>query len=237
MAKLSEHFNDSLWPIIIKPAIENAIDNLDPDFVKCVDFMCLLDEAEAEYKSQLSDLYERKREWLKRIYFGFARLDHEKRLDMHKIAAIICRCIIGCKPFSFDVSKANKYKDTNEKNTQLDWIIDNYFINYKIAVNSAFAITLYDLIDKLGDESKKKPIIDVNNILYKITDAGFDLYQEEPFLLKSDHEAFYKSMVLDVAINDINKRDFDYLGFAALCFQLQQYEVVRCEYKQLKQKW
>lgn len=237
MEKLSEHFNDSLWPIVIKSAIENAKKNIDSDFTQNVDFTCLLDKFESEYEQKLSILYERKREWLKRIYFGFAPSNHEKRLDMHKIAAIICRCIVGCKPFSFDVFKANKYKEEKNKNEELDWIIDNYFVNYKVAVNSALAITMYDLLDKLGEEKNKTPIIDIENTLSKLTSKGFDLYQEKPFLLRSDHEFFYKSMVLNVAINDINKRHFDYLGLAASCFQLQQYEVVRCEYnKLLKQK-
>lgn len=229
---ISEHFDESLWPLVIKPAIENANKNMDPNFAEYVSNNCLFfdNKSESEYKSQLSFLYEKKRDWLKRIYFGFAKPDDEKLLDMHKIAAIICRCIVGCKPFSFDVSKANEYKEKYKKNGQLDWVINNYFINYKVAVNCAFAITLYDLIDKLGDEEKKRPIIDVPNIVRKLYKEGFDLYQKEPFLLKSDHESYYKSMVLDIAINDINKRDFDYLGFAASCFQLQQYEILRYEY-------
>lgn len=233
---VSEHFDDSLWPLVIKPAIENANKKIDPSFAEYVGSNCLFfnDKSEGEYKSQLSSLYERKREWLKKIYFGFAKPDDKKLLDMHKIAAIICRCIIGCKPFSFDVSKANEYKEANGKNEQLDWIIDNYFVNYKVAVNCAFAITMYDLIDKLGKEEKNDPIIDVPDIVQKLSKEGFDLYQAEPFLLKSDHETYYKSMILDTAINDINKRDFDYLGFAASCFQLQQYEILRCEYLRSK---
>lgn len=234
MKKISEHFNDSMWPIIIKPAIDNAMKASDFEFKQYVGLNSLSYSDEKEYKSRLSSLYERKREWLKKNYFGFADPHDKKRLDMHKIAAIICRCIIGCKPFSFDISKANEYKERRGKNEEIDWIIDNYFINYKVAVNTALAITLYDLIDKLGEEAKKKPIIDVAGTLSNIIEQGFDLYQNKPFLLKSDHELFYKSIILDIAINDINKRDFDYLGFAALCFQVQQYEVLRCEYLRLR---
>ena len=153
---------------------------------------------------------------------------------MHKIASIICRCIIGCKPFSFDVEKANFYKQKANKNDQLDWIIDNYFINYKVAVNSAIAITLFDLIDRLGEEAKKeKSLIDVENIINDVTHKGLGLYEEGPILLPTSHESFYKSIVLATAINDTNERDFDYLGFATTCFQIQQYEVLRSEYLKL----
>ena len=232
MEMISEHFKEYLWPNVIKVAIENAKEKIDPDFVRYVDLTCSLENE--EYERQLSCLYERKRDWLKRIYFGFAQPSYDKRLDMHKIAAIICRCLIGCKPFSFDVAKANEYKDSNSKNNQLDWIIDNYFVNYKVAVNCALAITLFDLLDKLGDTKQEASIISVNDIVSQIVKNGFDLYNTDPVLLKSEHEVFYKSLILNVAINDVNKRDFDYLGFATTCFQLQQYEVVRCEYNRLR---
>jgi len=231
MAILSEHFNDALWPLIIKPTIESADKDIDPefkDFVEVDSFVNMDD-----YKTKLSTLYERKRDWLKRIYFRYAQPNDETLLDMHKIAAIICRCIIGCKPFAFDVDAANKYKDNKNKNENLDWIINNYFVNYKVAVNCAISITLFDLFDRLGEISKSQHIIDVKNILNSINEKGFDLYQREPMLLKTNHESFYKSIIIQTAINDINKRNFDYLGMATTCFQIQQYEVLRSEYLKL----
>ena len=228
MSILSEHFNDVLWPLIIKPIIENADKNIDPEFRNFVKLNSFVNED--VYKAKLSELYERKRDWLKRVYFRYAQPNSENLLDMHKIAAIICRCVIGCKPFTFDVESANKYKASKNKNNDLDWIINNYYVNYKVAVNCAISITLFDLFDRLGETSKTQHIIDVGNVLNRINQNGFDLYQKEPVLLKTPHESFYKSIIIQTAINDINKRDFDYLGIATICFQIQQYEVIKSEY-------
>ena len=112
----SRHFNELLWPIFIKPAIECAIDDIDDNFKKDANLNCFFLEDEKKYRDELSSLYKRKKRWLKRIYFGYAENLDEKLLDLHKIAAIICRCVIGCKPFSFDVGKANEYKMVNKKN-------------------------------------------------------------------------------------------------------------------------
>lgn len=231
MKKISEHFHNDIWPLIINPAIENARKKLDKDFSAYVD---LKEFDSDEYKTYLSSLYEEKRDWLKKIYFGSFEIEKEHWLDMHKISAVICRSLIGCKPFSFDVAKANKYKKINNKNDDLNWIIDNYFINYKVAVNSAFGLVLYDLLDKIGDgKSIDEKLVDSSNVVSKLTESGFDLYQKDPNLLKSEHEPFYKSMILNIAINDSNKRDFDYLGFAVNSFQLQQYEILKCQYNLL----
>lgn len=227
MKELSEHFNNCLWPKIISKSITNAEENLDKKFAKYAEVKNLVSECENKYQENLCLMYENKRDWLKKIYFGNFKTDEDRCLDMHKIAAIICRSIIGCKPFSFDVKKANKYKKEKDLDDNLDWIIDNYFINYKVAVNCAFAIILYDLFDRLGEKSS---IIESNdeeivNLIKVFSEQGFDMYTSS--ILKSEHETFYKSSILNLAINDSNKRDFDYLGFATICFQLQQSEIMR----------
>lgn len=227
MKELSEHFNNYLWPKIISKSITNAEKKLDQEFTKYAKVESLVSKCENEYLENLCLLYENKRDWLKRIYFGNFKTNEDRCLDMHKIAAIICRCIIGCKPFSFDVQKANKYKKGKDLDDNLDWIIDNYFINYKVAVNCAFAIILYDLFDRLGEksstiESNNEEIVNLIKIFSK---QGFDMYASS--ILNSEHETFYKSSILNLAINDSNKRDFDYLGFATICFQLQQSEIMR----------
>lgn len=61
--------------------------------------------------------------------------------------------------------------------------------------------------------------------------VGFANNTQDEFItlsLHSDKMIFhiYKRIILKLAINDANKRDFDYLGFATICFQLQQYEVL-----------
>lgn len=223
MKNFSEHFDDLLWPKIIVQAIENAEKHIDSNFEEYVQLKKINSD---DYKRSLSLLYENKRDWLKRIYFGEFKSDGERCLDMHKIAAVICRSIVGCKPFMFDVRKANDYKREKNLNENLEWIIDNYYINYKIAINCAFAICLYDLFDKLGENNTEKHQYD--EIISVFSNEGFDMYSTS--ILKSEHETFYKSVIINLAINDTNKRDFDYLGFATMCYQLQQSEVLRKQY-------
>ena len=221
MEKISSHFEEYLWPKIIEPTIKNALKNVDESFLQYVSLESLVDY---EYQNQLCNVYERKREWLKRIYFGNVPTK-DKCLDMHKIAAIICRSLIGCKPITFNVKKANDYKKEYAKDTDLEWIIDNYFINYKIAFNCALLISFYDLCEKIGfGNYSKKALINEVEIIHRLTNDSFGLYNNS--LITSEHESFYKSIILNLAINDIQKRDFDYLGFATICFQLQQYEVL-----------
>lgn len=222
MKNFSEHFDNSLWPKIITKAIENAEKHIDNDFAKYVQFEKI---NSVDYKKNLSSLYENKRDWLKRIYFGNFKSDEERCLDMHKIAAIICRSIIGCKPFTFDVQKANEYKRKHNLDKNLEWIIDNYYINYKVAINCAFAICLYDLFDKLGESNTENQN---DKLISMFSNEGFDMYNTS--ILKSEHETFYKSVIINLAINDSNKRDFDYLGFATMCYQLQQNEVLRRQF-------
>lgn len=216
--RISKHFEHRIWDNAVSIAIENAFNSLDVNFKEKVN----LSRKEVEkYKKTLSDIYEEKREWLKKIYFGF-NADDKKKLDMHKIAAVVCRSILKCKPFEFDTEAADRYKKKNKKNDDTKWIVDNYLINYKVALNSALLLTLYDTVDRLDREKD-----DRSKIINKLSNSGFSYYIQEPKLLAIEHETFYRSLVLNLAINDLNKRSFDYLSFAAIMFQLQQYEVLR----------
>ena len=151
-------------------------------------------------------------------------------LDMHKIAAVICRSILKLKPFAFDLGKANAYNIKFEKNNDLDWLIKNYLINYKVALDVACGITLYDIIHKLGqakfneDADKNKELL--KTILNNVASNGLEYYENCEYSIPNSHESFYKSLVVNLMINDTNQRDFDYLGFATACFQMQQYTVL-----------
>lgn len=230
MDKLSKHFDEFIFPKIISPAIKIAFDKADKDYANFVGLTNLMDES--KYKVKLSNLYEEKREWLKKIYFPKIRLPNtneimskadgeSKLLDMHKIAAVIARCILGLKPFAFYIDKANKYINRNKKLSDFTWLSQNYLLNYKLAVDVAMLINLYDAIDKANriEDSNKVELIS------KFANYGFDYY-ESP-ILRLEHETFYNSLIINLAINDANGRDFDYLGFATNCFQLQQYSALK----------
>lgn len=235
MDKLSKHFNEFIFPKIISPAINIALENADKNYSKFVNLTSLMDEN--TYKVKLSNLYEEKREWLKKIYFPKAKLfnqedestsnggDKFKRLDMHKIAAVITRCILGLKPFAFFVDKANEYINENNKLSNFNWLSQNYLINYKLAVDVAMLINLYDAIDKANRIDDNILSGDKVQLISDFANKGFDFY-EFP-ILNLEHESFYNSLIINLAINDANGRDFDYLGFATNCFQLQQYGALK----------
>lgn len=241
----SAHFQKYLLPDIIRPTVKAIEENIDRNFKAEVEFYSYLDNT--EYISHLSDCYERKREWLKKVYFG-DNIDDTSLLDMHKIAAILCRSILAHKPFAFNISKANGYKkklendlrrnknksETQIKDELLDWTIRNYWCNYKAAIDIALCATFYDLVDKLG-EMEKTPTgnmfgVDIKDTLMQLNENGIDTYKRDTTPVPLSHETFYWSLIINLAVNDTNERDFDYLGIATVCFQMQQYSVLKYHY-------
>ena len=247
MKDSSVHFQKYLLPDIIKPTIIAIESNIDDDFKDAVGFYNYLQDE--KYLKELSDCYETKREWLKNAYFGDGYND-TSLLDMHKIAAILCRSFLAHKPFAFDISKANQYKKNIEKRLRkyknkseeqikdelLKWTINNYWCNYKAAIDVALCSIFYDLVDKLGDMEEKPNDniydIDINDMISYLSENGVDTYKRGTTPIPLSHETFYWSLIINIAVNDTNKRDFDYLSMATICFQIQQYSVLLHHYQQ-----
>lgn len=229
----SEHFIKKLYPIIIKPTIECIHAHLDKDFIKETSLVL---NPSTSYPDDLAEIYEKKRDWLKKIYFPHTDYTVKNLLDMHKIAAIVARCLLGKKAFAFNVSDANLFKENRNKNKDIEWLCNNYYANYKVAFDVAMGITLYDLLDRFrravnGETNCPKTELDIikrseEQILDLILNEGLVYYQGEGVILPITHESYYHSMILNLAINDINGRDFDYLGFATNCFQIQHYTML-----------
>ena len=230
MNKLSKHFNEVIFPEIISPALKISFSNTDNEYSRFVGLTSLLNEN--DYKIKLSNLYEEKREWLKKIYFpkiGICSIDGNSNkennadgqlLDIHKIAAVLARCILELKPFAFFLDKAENYIKKYNKFSDFNWLSRNYLINYKFAIDVAMLLNLYDAIDK----SNRATNCDKNQLIKNFNEFGFDYYKNP--ILDIEHESFYNSLIINLAINDLNERDFDYLGFATICFQLQQYSAL-----------
>lgn len=201
-----EHHFDFLWEMFVKPIILDAEKELDKEFKEQCDFsmVCL-----PYYKKQLEKIYKRKREWLKNIYLPY---DAEPLLDMHKIGAVLCRAIIGDKPFSFDIEKVKKYVSQNNMQDDIQWYVDNVCINYKIA--------FYISIGPVFAEMKKRMLeIGKDEIAKQLEDRGYlHFYPKNP-----KHENFENSSIIALMKNDILKRDFDYLYYATMLFQLERY--------------
>ena len=222
---------DYIWDGDIKKAIEICYQEMDVDFCEQAKVsICNLNE----YKVALRELYHRKREWLKREY-----LPHKIKpvLDFHKLGAIICRCIIGNKPITFDEGIAeylfdiyqNKKITTEEK---LRWQINNCYVNYRIAFLAAAGVAFDDLLCWSQEninalQNKKNGINEIEAeklLILKAFKAKLLEHTKLFYYHKSaKHDDFVSSVIISLMKNDILMRDFDYLTFAANLFQWQEY--------------
>lgn len=205
-----EHHFDFLWEVVVLPIIQRSLSEIDSDYKKECYLRC---ENFCMYKKRLEKIYKRKREWLKRVYLPN---DKNPILDMHKIGALLCRSIIGDKPISFDLVHSDEYVERNNKNNDKQWLIDNAYVNYKIAFYVSVGLLYIEMISDLRETGKdeKADIIEQDGALY--------FYPKSP-----THENFQSSCIIGLMKNDIASRDFDYLSYAAMLFQLERYNYIK----------
>ena len=96
---------DYFWTYVVSPSIRKCINEVDKDVSKKIK---LKKEEDSQYKLELSEMFKRKREWLKREYLSN---EDDPTLDFHKFAALLCRGVIGNKPFSFSLKEAEECFD------------------------------------------------------------------------------------------------------------------------------
>lgn len=246
MYKVIEHHFDGFWHYSIQPAIEKALSEMDESFK----VQCNVSVKEAQsYKKLLEQIYKEKREWLKKQYLP---TEKEPLLDMHKLSAIICRSILQCKPIIFDTEASvdclenySKEKDAEEflsdgTRKRIEWVVNNIYVNYKIAFRASVGLNYIELYYNYykdyknscdGDESKKD--------LREKTKAKIDLLEQNGDLFyyekQPNHENFRNSMILALAKREALGRDFDYLSYATIMFQLQMWTRDVIEKKLLEQ--
>lgn len=211
------------WDEIISP----SIDKCQKDVSKKEKQMLNLSGMDKEkYKNHLHALYKRKREWLKREYLPAE--GKSAVLDFHKLSAIMCRCIIGRKYFSFSVQDASEFyrtiEESNKTKTQkLEKEIDTIYINYKLAFLVSAGINYFDLLYK----SKRIQVDEIDNYTKELLGNFIERLKENSQLFfyqkSSHHDDFKSSIIVSLMKNDRLMRDFDYLGYAALMFQWQEY--------------
>ncbi len=129
------HSYDYIFHQIVLPLAQEMAEEVDPEFKSECDFEIL--ETEAIYKKS-HVLYKQKREMIKSFFYGDVFFEKDEyldddsyRLDLHKIASIICSTLIRNKIFWYDEKKAKKYLNNNEK-LSTDWKIKNILINFQI---------------------------------------------------------------------------------------------------------
>lgn len=226
--EVDSHFQ-YIWDAIIIPSIKSVQKDIDKNFGESTNLK--LKDLNA-YKTKLKNIYVEKREWLKKVY-----LKHEENpiLDMHKIASVICRSMIKIKPFEFDIDAA--YELEKDKKDEIKWCINNLFINYKCAYKVAIGITYYDLLYQLLTYKEgENPIINnkdeldgVRKLVHEKADLIFYFGNEQ-------HENYEDSTIIALATNDINVRKFDYLAYATIFYQLQQYALLHNSLKYKNKK-
>lgn len=202
---------DFLWEVIIYPIIQKANEEIELEFRKEAHLQFAFNDLE-KYKKELIRIYHEKRVWLKGMY-----LPHEGKplLDTHKLGAILCRSMIANKVFYFDYDSAEKYilhKFENSKTNNLEWFIDNVYINYKLAFYASVGMVFIELLHKYEKEGK----MDAFDSLKR---RGHIVFYQKSL----NHDSFVNSCILALQKNDVLKRNFDYLTYAALLFQLEEY--------------
>lgn len=215
------HF-DNFWTTAIYPSIKKAENDMDPAFIK----ECEVEIRDLnEYKLELRSMYKRKREWLKKEY-----LPHMEKplLDFHKLASVICRCIIGTKPISYDLNVAEHLLDGINSNdslthsTKLDWIVSNIYVNYKIAFLASIGIVYADLLYWAYEKGDVKEIENDKNIYiefaHSLENKNNLIFYPEP----AKHENFVNSVIIALEKGDLLQRDFDYLFLSVIFYQLQE---------------
>lgn len=218
------HFSDSfvtsfnfIWEKIIYPTIQAAGKEIDEDFKKASH--CDLAYANIEkYKLALMDFYHEKRQWLKSVY-----LPHEEHplLDVHKLGAILCRSMLAYKPFYFDFDAAtqyvlHKYANENDEQNHIEWFVDNIYVNYKVAFYASVGMIYLELLYSYkGDDNVP---INPGAFEYFISRKVLDFYDKS-----ERHDSFENSCIIALQKNDVLGRSFDYLTYAIMLFQLEQY--------------
>lgn len=234
--KMSKAFCDlfdfeEIYEYVVLPSIKLAMngDCLTTEFISEAGLVC---EDNISYHKHLKEFFNEKVRWLTSIYWK-DQLQNGLDLDGHKIASVLCRSIIGVKPFSFDINKAKKYIKDNDFVNNRKWLVNNYLVNYKVAIDAALGLIMFDLLNKLDTPQLFESFYGFEPDLLKeeIFENGKLNYYNLP-IIRQRHAPFYESVVANMAINDINNRNFDYLGFATILFQLQQYNVLDCAFRQ-----
>ena len=212
---------DDFWKYAISPSIDYCIQDLAPFMNGVVSPPEDIDR----YKKELDSMFHRKREWLKREYLP----DKDNAiLDFHKLAALLCRCIIGNKPFLFDASAVEKVfkrikgDETIGDEEKLRLEIDNIYINYKCAFLVSEGISYIDLlfwvIERIKSCNAEESIIYIE---FKERLSALQLMKK--YKKSNHHDDFASSMIVALMKNDLLMRDFDYLLMAASMFQWQEH--------------
>lgn len=246
MINRDERSFDDFWNRIIHRAIQFCTKEIDSDFssrtnlrVRDID----------DFRLELEKTYKEKRNWLKSEYLPE---EIAPSLDFHKLSAVLCRCLIGNKFYTYDTSKAKLIQFERKKlsnlthQDQLKWEINNLYVNYKLAFLVGEGVAFDDLLfwaqARIDEDRKSLDNLESTDIAtiqtkIQITEAFIDRLINKEHSLKryycsSHHDDFNSSIIYSLMKSDSQMRDFDYLSFGIIMFQWQEY-TKRCIFSEI----
>ncbi len=212
MTEQEKHeFFDFLWDNWLVSLFQRMYDGMDDDFRTNVKAkICDLESIRVNAEKYFFIRYNT----FKKDYYGY--LDDEQTPDIHKICAILCRTLIEEKIIKYDISACQQYideKNIDKKNT--DWLVRNALVNYRIAFYASITLLYQGMLFKYKDPAIHEKLENNRNL---------NLYTKNDGSPKSiNHESFENYMILDLAKRDVNNKSFEFFMYAAIMYQLEEY--------------
>ena len=212
MTEQEKHeFFDFLWDNWLVSLFQRMYDGMDDDFRTNVKAkICDLESIRVNAEKYFFIRYNT----FKKDYYGY--LDDEQTPDIHKICAILCRTLIEEKIIKYDISACQQYideKNIDKKNT--DWLVRNALVNYRIAFYASITLLYQGMLFKYKDPAIHEKLEKNRNL---------NLYTKNDGSPKSiNHESFENYMILDLAKRDVNNKSFEFFMYAAIMYQLEEY--------------
>lgn len=220
------------WRAVVAPTLELVSKEVDADFKEAVGFDYAYNNLE-EYKQAVKRYYREKRQWLKTYY-----LPHEKtaRLDQHKLGSLWCRTLLAYKPFFFDAEAAEKFvcakfpspkarSKSHECQDNSEWFVRNVYVNYRVAYLVSLGIVYIYLLFDCHEKDDSLPDY--------LKDGAYEYFLNKGNLRcpppRAGHTNFTASCIIALMKNDTNQRDFDYLSYATVLYQIEYYNKI-CYY-------
>lgn len=214
---MSKHF-DRMWQSVVR-AIDIAMNECAPEFVqRCHPIR----RDEENLKRMAENAYRRIRGGLRQECYGTK--NGEKNMDARKMASVMCCTMMEEQAVRFDAIEAAtlmaekdallKMQKTEFDRTEYNcWIVNNFFINYKIAYLTALLIILDTLVSEL---LKDQSTVSFGQVLAQ---QG-QLFQY-PNVPKVD--GFDVSMVLGLGRAGMQRKPVDAFLLALQFYQIEMY--------------
>ncbi len=214
---MSKHFN-RMWQSVVQ-AIDIAMDECDQEFVQ----RCNPVRRDKENLSYMAEkVYRRIRGRLRQECYGTK--NGEEKMDARKMAAVMCCTMMEQQAVRFDAIEAatlmeeknvlfKKPKVKSDRTEYNRWIVNNFFINYKIA----YLTGLFIILDTLMSELLKNQ----NTVPFGRALAQQGQLSQYPKVPKVD--GFDVSMVLGLGRAGMQRKPVDAFLLALQFYQIEMY--------------